>query len=277
MREKQKSMLALVIITFFVATAMFLPGLVHAGELDPTAPPGPTMKTLDQVEPRIPISSLPFTISQSGSYYLTGDLIASGTGITVNSNDVTIDLMGYTISGGSGFGIYMNGRSNVEIRNGTIRDFASSGIYEGSTFGEGHRFINVRVISNGSYGIYLNSKANLIKDSTAVGNGSTGIYAYRGSTVIHNTAYDNGGTGITAGDGSTVTNNTAYNNGNTGIYTGGGSTVTGNTARYNQNYGIYVSNGLADGNTATLNNQSGGYVNLYCLGCTPGTNHAPAP
>ncbi|MBA7679146.1 hypothetical protein ES703_87429 [subsurface metagenome] len=32
------------------------------------------IKTLDEVEPRIPISSVPYTISESGSYYLTGDL-----------------------------------------------------------------------------------------------------------------------------------------------------------------------------------------------------------
>ena len=32
-------------------------------------------KTIDEAEPRIPISSLPYTISQSGSYYLTGHLV----------------------------------------------------------------------------------------------------------------------------------------------------------------------------------------------------------
>ena len=42
----------------------------------------PLRKTLDEVEPRIPITSVPLTISQPGSYYLTGNLGATDTAIT---------------------------------------------------------------------------------------------------------------------------------------------------------------------------------------------------
>ncbi len=47
------------------------------------------------------ITSLPYTISSPGFYYLTGNLsyTGSGNGITVSSDDVTLDLMGFRLSG----------------------------------------------------------------------------------------------------------------------------------------------------------------------------------
>jgi hypothetical protein len=60
------------------------------------------------------ITSLPYTITAPGFYYLTGNLTCpSGVGITINSDDVTIDLMGFRLSSStvlSGTGISMNGK-----------------------------------------------------------------------------------------------------------------------------------------------------------------------
>lgn len=71
------------------------------GSLVPTGAPAPTMKTLDQLEPRKPIYVIPTNITTAGSYYLTTNLSgASGqTGITVHTDHVTIDLNGYALSG----------------------------------------------------------------------------------------------------------------------------------------------------------------------------------
>jgi len=76
-----------------------------AGDLNPPAGPiVPTMKPLDQVEPRVVISTANtpgdadslFRITQPGSYYLTGNVagVAGKSGIEVAAADVTIDRIG---------------------------------------------------------------------------------------------------------------------------------------------------------------------------------------
>src|SRR5260370_272164 len=44
------------------------------GNLTPPGTPGPTMKTLTQIEPRTPINSVPFNLALPGSYYLVTNL-----------------------------------------------------------------------------------------------------------------------------------------------------------------------------------------------------------
>lgn len=97
------------------------------------------MKTLDQLETRVPIPKSPqpsiagphFTITQPGSYYLSGNVdVASGNGINIEADDVTLDLNGYTISSNAAtagaYGISLNGgRKRVSISNGHIRSGAS--------------------------------------------------------------------------------------------------------------------------------------------------------
>ena len=108
------------------------------------------------------ITSLPCTIRNPGFYYLSGNLTYSGAGngITVASDDVTLDLMGFRIEGpgdnGSNYGIYLydgtNGHKNVEIRNGTISGW-DIGLSD-NTAGLRNRALNLRV-ENCLRGIYL--------------------------------------------------------------------------------------------------------------------------
>src|SRR5689334_14299720 len=99
MKTRKQVLLAAVVSTFSI-----LPSAFGQGALTPPGAPAPTMKSLDQVEPRTPIPSLPFTITNSGSYYLTTNLTGqSGTnGITIACSPVTLDLSGFALTGVSG-------------------------------------------------------------------------------------------------------------------------------------------------------------------------------
>jgi len=214
----------------------------------------------------------------------------------VNIGNVTIDLKGYTIAGngaGSYHGIYMNGRTNVEIGNGTVRGFGGNGIYEQSSSGRSHRVTNMRVIANKGDGISLNGYNHLVKDCTASDNGITGVKVFNGIvngntvcdngaigidassgvTVLGNTVSLKGQDGIHAGNGCIVNNNSAYGNGGSGIFVNFGTTLKNNAAYYNVTYGFSLGgHNLVGGNTA-YNNTTGNMSS--CATCTFSGNHAP--
>jgi len=207
---------------------------------------------IEETEPRIPISSLPYTIDTSGSYYLTSDLTSEADGIIVNADNVTIDLMGFSLIGtGSGttYGIYMDGRSNVEIRNGTVRDFGSHGIYEASSDGKGHRVIGIRATYNGSSvhgnAIYLLGMNHLVKNCTASYSGYSGrgIWVGSGCSVVGNISHNNEGINIQTGNRNTVTNNVCYISNARGISTGHGCLISGNYVYSNKHQGILAEGG----------------------------------
>jgi hypothetical protein len=93
------------------------------------------MKSLDQIEPRTPISYEEYYIGSPGSYYLTANLTGANAGnpygIWIASDNVTIDLNGFCLQGGSGSssGIYIYGNhTNITVRNGTITGWGGDGV-----------------------------------------------------------------------------------------------------------------------------------------------------
>src|SRR5213079_2045574 len=134
----------------------------------------PTMKTLDQVEPRIDLQNAPaaavtttnaeyhFIITQPGSYYLSANLAVTKTnGIQVNAEGVTLDLNGFEISrstGSGGYGLEIVATSHrASIRNGFIKGLA--------------------------YGVAGGSRACAFRDLSVSGCTSTGISAGPGAVL----------------------------------------------------------------------------------------------
>jgi len=187
--------------------------LLAQGSLTPPGAPAPTMKTLQQVEPRVPISSAPFTISQPGSYYLTTNLtVSGGNAITIATNGVTLDLNGFTIAStapsATGYGIYINsGLRNIAIQNGHIQGGVTnngSGVFSGPGFGYGIYYSgsapqNVRVsgisVSGCQYhGIYVGFGASTTVENCVVR--TVGSYGIVANTIRSCVALDCGATAI---------------------------------------------------------------------------------
>ena len=205
------------------------------------------------------ITSLPYTINQPGYYYFGGNLSINLTGssaaITVNADNVTLDLMGCNLtntqnpSSYDAFGIRMDGRNNVEIRNGTIMGF-TEGIWETSASGAKHRLINLR-LDTCHDAIYLSGSNHLVKDCTAANN-VYGIWI-NGGTISNCVACDNTNTGIRLSVGSgSVLGNIANNNTIHNFSLGTANTATNIMVNRNSASGLTPDYYMPSGSTGVL-------------------------
>ncbi len=138
--------------------------------------------------------------------------VNKGTANTINANNVTIDLNGFTLSStenpaASGNGILINGPAqNIAIANGFIQGGVTnngSGVYSGSGFGygilEGDALSanvcvrNVSVSGCRNYGIYLQPYSTIVESCTVLTVGGYGIVA---DNIKNSSATDCGNTAI---------------------------------------------------------------------------------
>lgn len=213
------------LVTAFIGGISQYPVAFGQGTLAPLGAPATTMKSLAQIEPRIPLSSGPFVITVPGSYYLTTNVTALFNGIVIATNGVTLDLGGWTIFSSSinanGTAIFLVGDlSDITILNGHIRGGITnngSGIYSGTGFGYGIRYsgnppVNVlvsRVSVSGclNYGIYLNTLDSTVVEGCTVR--TVGGYGILASTVKSCGAVDCGDYAIYADQASDCRGETA--------------------------------------------------------------------
>ena len=247
-----------------------------AGDLTPPGAPASTMKTLqevydkaDEAEARTPISSIPYTIDEPGSYYLTQNLGPEAQdvdGIIIAADNVTLDLNGFAVIGpgrtpeSEEAGIYVSDpRFNIAVRNGTVRDWPDCGVKCDDA--QNSIFQSLRCYNNRLNGLFVGEGCR-VEGNTCHTNGSAGISAAGASTVTGNTCCSNGNSGIIPGSGSTVTSNTCNSNDNHGISASTGNLITGNTCRSNVNYGINVYAGCRVVNNLCTDNGTGTGVGI---------------
>ena len=243
----------------------------------------------------------PATLSQSGSYRLTGNLdvtkLANGnpapspasiTAVDVTASNVTLDLNGFTISGpatctgappatqtvctpfGIGMGVHAGG-AGLTVRNGTIRGMGNSGIETAA--GTGNELIDgVRAINNAGSGMFVHA-GSIVRNCIASSNGGDGISeSGLGGVVVTNSVTNfNGAIGINLGGEATVAGNIAGSNWYQGITVNTGSTVIGNTARGNRTAGL-LAIAAAGYTNNVFNDNNGGNGNPQVSG---GTEMAP--
>lgn len=205
-------------------------GTALAGPLTPPlGPVASTMKTLEQVEPRIPIGldttpgdtdSL-YRITLPGSYYLTGNMtgVAGKSGIEIAASGVTIDLGGFRVEGASA-GANRSGitdsflsNTNVSVMNGTVTGWTQAGIRLGATNG-----VRVEGVTASQNGIGINAGASsVITRCIAQSNTGDGLSINAYSVIESCTASSNGGDGIDGGGQSTVRGCSSTGNSGNGI------------------------------------------------------------
>jgi Right handed beta helix region len=215
----------------------------------------------------------PVTISQPGSYRLSGNLTVpdiNTTAIEVKTDNVTIDLNGFSIlgpvnctggflcggtipPGTKGYGILAGSDTpqqayfNITIRNGTIQGMGADAIH---IIGDSVTVADLHIRSNGFSGIVIRSfdasQTSLIVEHTTVQrNGSYGIKTY-GGVITENTIDQSGNSGIQilSANGGIVSRNVISRSVEYGLL------ITGNT--------IYFGNTLVGNGTQVLAGVNGG-------------------
>ncbi len=261
-------------------TLLITGAVLYAGPLNP--PSGPitsTYKALTEVEPRVAINATNtpgdatnlFIITQSGSYYFaTNQTGQSGKhGIKLAAPNVTIDLNGFTFTGGTGTlnAFTASGASNVNVtvRNGKVRNWGNGGVHLVDQGGTRSIVENIQAENNGWDGIVV-GRDSIVNSCIAEGNGQAGIRTGTGGMVKDCVASYNTEAGIDLGISSRAVDCAVTDNSLQGIVTNTNCALSGITAYSNTGIGIQVGADSTVTTCASYSNSSSGITaNTGCL------------
>jgi hypothetical protein len=192
----------------------------------------------------------PVTISQSGSYRLSGNLVVpdvTSSGIQITAPYVTLDLNGFGIIGPVVCTFSSTDAATCPPATDGIGIRAASATGEGGPAGV--KVFNGTVRGMGGSGIFITGLGSSVEKVTADGNGGFGMIV--AGRVVHSSANINGQSGIFA---TTVGDSNANNNHLDGItLDAAGGVSIGNVASFNGRNGILAPNGTVTGNTVVRN------------------------
>lgn len=192
----------------------------------------------------------PVTLSAIGSYRLSSNLSPSPgkDGIDVTGPDVTIDMAGFRMGGGTQALNGINGHQrSLTVLNGTIRGFTKSGI-----------------VSSGDY--------LLVQGVRSTDNGEDGVNAFgrEFTRVTEGLFVNNRRNGVLCGPNCSIQNSTLSKNLG-GANVSARSNVLGNVLTENARYGIFsqaFTDGVGSGNNTIIGNgwgPTGGNSPVYQL------------
>jgi hypothetical protein len=194
------------------------------------------------------ITALPAIIGTQGTWCLNKDLntaLTSGSAITINTNNVTLDCNDFKLGGLAGgvatqtIGISANDRSNLTVRHCNIRGF-QVGIFFSGSLGSGHAIEDNRFDGNTTVAVNVQGDGSVVQRNRIFDTGGSStstqpIAILVGPSVV---VLNNAVSGVLATAGS---NSSAY-----------GMFVAGNIVSGNRVSGV-VADGLGVANAISMN------------------------
>lgn len=241
--------------------ALILAVPAFAGPIDP--PAGPVAPTPGP-EPRIAVNTAntpgdadsQFKITQPGSYYLAGNItgVSGRIGIEIAASNVTLDLNGFAMIGVPGSLVAIDGSANgvggffgITIRNGSITNWSSVGVFLGSLVNVPTRHLvenlEVNAVTGGPLGgIGIGVGAGSAVRNCRIANCNVGVQGSQAILVESTISSTNASHGFNLNENSILRNCVALGNGNDGIVVNEGTLVESCTTNINGLVGIRILN-----------------------------------